>query len=154
MGSCVGSKGRALQTPKIPKSVQDHLEASHFKEGRSQCEENYDLSFGNMDTQRIPRIPGIQGIYPEEANWTKYEPVQTWRLVEGQQIIARWQLKKLLELLKNLESKLGIRDQCAVGGNYFPSEWDVSENMRWTLWLDVGRVNDFLPSDRAQDELQ
>ena len=26
--------------------------------------------------------------------------------------------------------------------------------MRWTFWLDVGRVNDFLPSDRAQDELQ
>ena len=149
MGSSVGSKGRALQTPKIPKSVQDHLEASHFKEGRSQCEENYDLSFGNMDTQRIPRIRGIPGIYPEEANWTKYEPVQTWRLVEGQQIIARWQLKKLLELVKNLESKLCIRDACAVD-----SKRDVSENMRWTIWLDLGGVNDFLPSDRAQDELQ
>ena len=83
MGPSVGSKSRALQTPQIPEPIQDHLEASHFKEGRSQCEENYDLSFGNMDTQRIPRIPGIPGIYPEEANWTKYEPVPTWRLVEG-----------------------------------------------------------------------
>ena len=72
MGPSVGSQGRALQTPQIPEPIQDHLEASHFKEGRSQCEENYDLSFGNMDTQRIPGIPGI---YPDEANWTKYEHI-------------------------------------------------------------------------------
>ena len=140
MGSSVGSKGRALQTPKIPKSVQDHLEASHFKEGRSQCEENYDLSFGNMDTQRIPRIRGIPGIYPEEANWTKYEPVQTWRLVEGQQIIARWQLKKLLELVKNLESKLCIRDACAVGTIFlqkgmFQRIWDGLSGSMLAEWM-------------------
>ena len=72
MGPSVGSQGREVQKTQIPKSVQDHLEASYFKEGRSQCEENYDQSFGNMDTQRIPGIPGI---YPEEANWTKYEHI-------------------------------------------------------------------------------
>ena len=50
MGPSVGSQGRALQTPQIPEPIQDHLEASRFKEERSQCEENHYLSFGNMDT--------------------------------------------------------------------------------------------------------
>ena len=116
MGPSVGSQGRALQTPQIPEPIQDHLEASRFKEGRSQCEENHYLSFGNMDTQRIPRTPGIPRIQPEEANGTKYEPVQTWRLVEGQQIIARWQGNKKTFVAEtwNLNFVLQINVQCEL----------------------------------------